>query len=82
MNKIDFVKHELAQIIFHGLNDLNKDHGLALDDISQSIEVPTDTTKGDYAFPCFKLAKSLRKAPPQIANDIATIINQNKSQFI
>ena len=25
------------------------------------IEVPKDTKNGDYAFPCFRLAKTLRK---------------------
>ena len=34
------------------------------------IEVPKDGANGDYAFPCFKLAKELRKAPPIIANEI------------
>ena len=34
------------------------------------IEIPKDSSMGDYAFPCFRLAKSLKKAPPAIANDI------------
>lgn len=34
------------------------------------IEVPKDVKNGDYAFPCFRLAKELKKAPPQIANEI------------
>ena len=34
------------------------------------IEIPKDGANGDYAFPCFKLAKDLRKAPPVIANEI------------
>lgn len=34
------------------------------------IEVPKDTSMGDYAFPCFRLAKELKKAPPIIANEI------------
>ncbi len=34
------------------------------------IEEPKDTKNGDYAFPCFRLAKELKKAPPQIANEI------------
>jgi len=34
------------------------------------IEIPKDTSMGDYAFPCFKLAKELRKAPPVIATEI------------
>lgn len=35
-----------------------------------SIEVPKDTKQGDYAFPCFRLAKTLKKAPKDIAEDI------------
>ena len=31
------------------------------------IELPKDRSKGDYAFPCFQLAKSLRMAPVKIA---------------
>ena len=34
------------------------------------VEIPKDTNNGDYAFPCFRLAKELKKAPPMIANDI------------
>ena len=34
------------------------------------IETPKDSKNGDYAFPCFRLAKELRKAPPTIANEI------------
>ena len=34
------------------------------------IEIPKDASNGDYVFPCFRLAKELRKAPPLIANEI------------
>ena len=34
------------------------------------IEVPPDDNMGDYAFPCFRLAKSLKKAPQVIATEI------------
>lgn len=34
------------------------------------IETPKDSKNGDYAFPCFRLAKKLRKAPPAIASEI------------
>jgi arginyl-tRNA synthetase len=44
--------------------------GLAAEEIASWIEVPADETLGDYAFPCFKLAKTLRKAPPAIAAEI------------
>ena len=45
--------------------------GLTLDEIRGLIEIPNDEKMGDYAFPCFRLAKALRKAPQMIAADIA-----------
>ena len=45
--------------------------GLDTDEIKSMIEIPADDNMGDYAFPCFRLAKTLRKAPQQIAADIA-----------
>ncbi len=40
------------------------------------LEIPHDPQLGDFAFPCFKLAKQLRKSPPQIAQEIAQEIAQ------
>ena len=48
--------------------------GLEKDEIRKMIEIPADSKMGDYAFPCFKLAKILRKAPPLIAKGIAEAI--------
>ena len=39
-------------------------------ELESYIETPKDSQNGDYAFPCFRLAKELRKAPPAIANEI------------
>ena len=39
-------------------------------ELESYIETPKDSKNGDYAFPCFRLAKELRKAPPAIANEI------------
>ena len=44
------------------------------EEILEWIEIPGDTKMGDYAFPCFRLAKTLRKAPPLIAQDVAARI--------
>lgn len=41
------------------------------------LEVPKDTKNGDYSFPCFRLAKILRKAPQEIANQIKEKLEQN-----
>jgi arginyl-tRNA synthetase len=39
-----------------------------------TIEQPPDFALGDYAFPCFQLARTLHKAPPAIAQDLAARI--------
>lgn len=44
--------------------------GVAAEEIAAAIEVPANTDMGDFAYPCFKLAKVLRKAPPLIAQEI------------
>ena len=46
-----------------GLPDENTIRGL--------LEVPPDKNMGDYAFPCFRLAKALRMAPPKIAQTLS-----------
>ena len=40
-------------------------------DIRSLLEVPPSSDMGDYAFPCFRLAKPLRMAPPKIAQALA-----------
>lgn len=56
-------KNKIASYIAEVIN-------LDANQIESYIEVPKDGANGDYAFPCFKLAKELRKAPPVIANEI------------
>jgi arginyl-tRNA synthetase len=41
---------------------------------ASDLGVPPDPKLGDFAFPCFKLAKEARKAPPQLAGEIAAAV--------
>ena len=66
------IKKEIAQILAKNIE------GLDSAEIEQMLEIPQDTAHGDYAFPCFKLAKLLRKAPPMIAADIAAAIKEEE----
>ncbi len=50
-------------------------------EIKKSIEKPKGTNNGDYAFPCFRLAKDLHKAPPMIANDIKENIKVDEDKI-
>ncbi len=47
--------------------------------IFSGIEIPK-VAMGDFAYPCFKLSKALRKAPPVIASEISSKIE--KPDFI
>lgn len=47
---------------------------LTLEEIVALLEVPPNKDMGDFAFPCFKLAKVFRKAPNMIAADLAESI--------
>lgn len=63
---IDF-KQTIAQTISKATN-------IDEQEIKSYIEVPKDIKNGDYAFPCFRLAKVLKKAPPAIAEELKTKI--------
>ena len=43
---------------------------LSIEEIEEMLEVPPEREMGDYAFPCFRLAKTFRKAPNMIAADL------------
>ncbi len=47
------------------------------EDIAGFLEIPPQKEMGDYAFPCFKLSKALRKGPPMIAATLAEAIGEN-----
>ena len=64
-------KKEIADIIAEHVSDLTAE------EIEGLVEIPQDQTMGDYAFPCFKLAKVFRKAPNLIAADVAEAISGN-----
>lgn len=40
------------------------------EDVMRLLEIPPRPEMGDYAFPCFSLAKTLRKAPNAIASEL------------
>ncbi|ABS40420.1 arginine--tRNA ligase [Clostridium botulinum] len=49
---------------------------LEVDLIEKLIEIPPKKEMGDYAFPCFQLAKTFRKAPNLIAEELKEKINK------
>lgn len=66
-------KDKLAELL-SGMID-----GLETSDIREMIEIPPDSNMGDFAFPCFRLAKTMRKAPQMIAADLAEKLAGNEA---
>ncbi|SEF68371.1 arginyl-tRNA synthetase [Eubacterium ruminantium] len=59
------MKNNIVDLLAEQINFISKE------DLAQLIEIPPKPEMGDFAFPCFRLAKELHKAPPMIAKEIA-----------
>lgn len=46
--------------------------------IEKALETPPDEKLGDLAFPCFPLAKTMRKAPPLIAQELSEKLSSDE----
>ncbi len=51
-----------------------KHSGLSPDEVDAALTTPPKPEMGDFAFPCFVLAKKLKKAPPAIAGELAEAV--------
>ena len=67
---------DLKQEVYNVLAQL-KDYGELNNLVIDSI----DASKGDYCLPCFALAKTLRKSPMAIAEEIASALNLQDSNI-
>ncbi|GIO07169.1 arginine--tRNA ligase [Brevibacillus reuszeri] len=63
-------KHQVAEKIASALTSLGVD-SFTMENVYAMLETPPNPAMGDIAFPCFQLAKALRKAPPMIAAELA-----------
>lgn len=70
-------KQELSKV----LEDVLK---ISANELESYIEIPKDITMGDFAFPCFRLAKQMQKSPQIIAQEIKEQleVNLNENQLI
>jgi len=70
MTKQMSYKQQVAEKITAVLDTLGVE-GFNQEKVESMLETPPNPAMGDIAFPCFQLAKALRKAPPQIAQELA-----------
>ena len=55
--------------------------GVSREEIASLLMLPPDTSMGDYALPCFRFAKTLRKAPALIAEELKKDILSRPNPF-
>lgn len=65
------MKEKIINLLDQTIKELDKEK------ISEILEIPPKEDMGDYAFPCFQLAKIFRKAPNMIAQEIAEKIPES-----
>ena len=51
-----------------------KINGITFEEFMQLAEIPPEEKMGDYAFPCFALAKKVRKNPAVIASELKSAL--------
>ena len=76
MRKDGKMKAQLIDILAENIQELEKEES------ASALEIPKKSDMGDFAFPCFKLAKVYRKAPNMIAEDLTKkILEKNYDIF-
>ena len=65
-------KQSISQLLSPYLADI------PINEIAEAVEQPPNAQMGHFAYPCFKLAKTLRKAPPAIAAEITSQLSETE----
>lgn len=69
------IKEKISAKIVEQLLAANPGIGLSANDIAGMLEYPPDASMGDLALPCFKLSKTMRRSPIQIATALAESVS-------
>lgn len=65
------IKKRIAEELYRRVLLINPSAELTAVEIAGMLEYPPDATMGDLAFPCFRLSRTLRRSPVQIAASLA-----------
>ena len=83
--KNNFVKKEDMKMIDYRCEIAKKISdvtNISKEELANYIEKPKNSEMGDYAFPCFKLAKELKKAPAIIAEELKNNMDIDKTKNV
>ena len=67
---------KIAALIYDAIKTASPDISITAEEIESFLEVPPQKDMGDLAFPCFRLAKAFRTAPPKIAQLLSDAIEK------
>ncbi|MGP1459816.1 MAG: arginine--tRNA ligase [Treponema sp.] len=73
------IKEQFRKVAAAALNEFMRTKGadITVEAETLAVQTPPDPDMGDFGIPLFAFAKTLRTAPPQIANAVSEIINNN-----
>ena len=74
------IKAQFRTVTAAALNEFIQTKGaeITVEAETLAVQTPPDPNMGDLGIPMFAFAKTLRAAPPQIANAVLEIISNNK----
>lgn len=74
------IKSRIAEKLLGGILSIAPDCGMDRETVQGLMEYPPDPAMGDIALPCFKLAKTLRRSPVQIAATLAPLVTDESME--
>ena len=80
----DPAKVSLATSLFAALAKIesNLPPELTVVDFFRTLEQPPEKTLGDYALPCFKFAKAIKKNPNEVATELKRLLEEEKNPWV
>ncbi len=80
----DPAKVSLATSLFAALSKLesNIPPELTVVDFFKTLEQPPEKTLGDYALPCFRFAKAIKKNPNEVATELKRLLEEEKNPWV
>ncbi|RPJ76388.1 MAG: arginine--tRNA ligase, partial [Alphaproteobacteria bacterium] len=90
MNQIDTfsydpAKYSLANSLFEALGKIagsNLPEELSFVDFFKALEQPPEKNLGDYALPCFKFAKLIKKNPNLVAEELKNALEASNNPWV
>lgn len=79
----DPAKSSLANSLFAALAKMETlPANLTVEDFFKTLEQPPEKSLGDYALPCFRFAKAIKKNPNDVAAELKKYLEEEKNPWI